>query len=135
MTKKTIWVIDDDLIYQIIINKIVKRCDMFSAVTTFKNGKEAIDALQDIVNNTLENSTILPDIILLDINMPIMDGWEFMEKMGGIKSKFSKQISVYIVSSSIATEDKNKSKTYSDILGYLSKPISMNDIELIASND
>lgn len=135
MTKKAIWVIDDDKIYQIIINKMIKRSEIFSAVTSFKNGKEAIDALQDVVTNKLENSDILPDLILLDINMPVMDGWEFMEKMGLLKSKFSKNITVYIVSSSIATEDKNKSKTYSDILGYISKPVTVNDLELIASSD
>lgn len=135
MTKKAIWVIDDDRIYQIIINKMIKRSEIFSAVTSFKNGKEAIDALHDIVNNKFENSNMLPDLILLDINMPIMDGWEFMEKMGLIKSKFSKNITVYIVSSSIASEDKNKSKTYSDILGYISKPVTINDLELIASSD
>jgi CheY-like chemotaxis protein len=67
--------------------------------------------------------------------MPVMDGWEFMEKMSLIKSKFKKGITVYIVSSSIAVEDKNKSKTYIDILGYLSKPITVNDLILIASND
>lgn len=135
MTKKAIWVIDDDAIYQIIVNKIIQRSEMFSTITSFKNGKEAIDVLQEIVHNTADESTSLPDIILLDINMPIMDGWEFMEKMGLIKSKFSKDITVYIVSSSIATEDKNKSKTYSDILGYLSKPVTINDLTLIASND
>nr|WP_315177077.1 response regulator [uncultured Flavobacterium sp.] len=135
MTKKAIWVIDDDAIYQIIVNKIIQRSEMFSTITSFKNGKEAIDVLQEIVHNTADESASLPDIILLDINMPIMDGWEFMEKMGLIKSKFSKDITVYIVSSSIATEDKNKSKTYSDILGYLSKPVTINDLTLIASND
>ncbi len=135
MTKKAIWVIDDDPIYQIIINKIIQRSEMFSVVTTFKNGKEAIDALHDTVHHKLDTTEILPDIILLDINMPIMDGWEFMEKMGLLKSKFSKPITVYIVSSSIAAEDKNKSKTYTDILGYLSKPVTINDLVLIASND
>ena len=135
MTKKAIWVIDDDPIYQIIINKIIQRSEIFSTISSFKNGKEAIDALHDSVHNTADNIEILPDLILLDINMPVMDGWEFMEKMGLLKSKFSKNITVYIVSSSIATADKNKSKTYSDILGYLSKPVTINDLELIASDD
>lgn len=135
MTEKAIWVIDDDAIYQIIISKIIERSKMFSSITSFKNGKEALDTLHNVVNNTQENIQILPDIILLDINMPVMDGWEFMEKMSLIKSKFKKGITVYIVSSSIAVEDKNKSKTYIDILGYLSKPITVNDLILIASND
>ena len=135
MIEKAIWVIDDDAIYQIIISKTIERSKMFSSITSFKNGKEALDTLNNVVNNTQENIKILPDIILLDINMPVMDGWEFMEKMSLIKSKFKKGITVYIVSSSIAVEDKNKSKTYKDILGYLSKPITVNDLILIASND
>ncbi|MBP2282246.1 CheY-like chemotaxis protein [Flavobacterium sp. CG_23.5] len=131
MRKKTIWVIDDDAIYQIIVNKIIQKSEMFSAISSFKNGKEAID----VVTNSLNNCESLPDIILLDINMPIMDGWEFMEELETLKSSITKQIIVYIVSSSIAIEDKNKSKTYPDILGYLSKPININDLVLIASND
>jgi CheY-like chemotaxis protein len=131
MRKKTIWVIDDDTIYQIIVNKIIQKSEMFSAISSFKNGKEALDA----VNNSINDNEILPDIILLDINMPIMDGWEFMEEMTLLKPSISKQIIVYVVSSSIAVEDKNKSKTYPDILGYLSKPVNINDLILIASND
>ena len=131
MTKKSIWVIDDDVIYQIIINKIIQRSEMFSSTSSFKNGKEAIDSL----NDSLKNNSDLPDIILLDINMPIVDGWEFMEEMGLIKPKLKKDIIVYIVSSSIAIEDKNRSKTYANILGYLSKPVTVNDLVLIASSD
>ena len=130
MIKKAIWIVDDDAIYQIIANKIIQRSGMFSAISSFKNGKEAIEDLY----NAVESNVNLPDIILLDINMPIMDGWEFMEEMGAIKSKLSKEIIVYIVSSSIAIEDKNKSKSYENILGYLSKPITVNDLVLIASN-
>ncbi|MGO4903928.1 response regulator [Flavobacterium sp. W20_MBD1_R3] len=131
MTKKDIWIVDDDTIYQIIVNKIIQRSEKFSAVSSFKNGKEAIDHLYLAV----ENDEILPDIILLDINMPIMDGWEFMEQMDLLKCKFNKQIIVYIVSSSIAVEDKNKSKSHENILGYLSKPITVNDLLLISSDD
>src|SRR3970282_656227 len=103
MRKKTIWVVDDDTIYQIIVNKIIQKSEMFSAISSFKNGKEALDA----VNNSINDNEILPDIILLDINMPIMDGWEFMEEMTLLKPSISKQIIVYVVSSSIAVEDKN----------------------------
>lgn len=131
MKNKKIWVIDDDPIYQIIVKKIIEKSEMFTEIYSFKNGKDAIDNLY----KSSENSESVPDIILLDINMPIMDGWEFMEELGLIKTKFINEIVVYIVSSSIAIEDKNKSKSYENILGYLSKPINVNDLILIASRE
>lgn len=131
MSLKTIWVVDDDPIYQIIVNKIIKKSELFLSVSSFKNGKEAIDALK----KSLEKEEILPSIILLDINMPIMDGWEFMEEMVVLKSQIIKPIQIYIVSSSIALEDKNKAKNYSEIIAYLSKPIDPNDLILIAANN
>ena len=124
MKKKTIWVIDDDAIYQTIINKLIQKSGVFSVLSSFINGKEAIIAL----NNSLENDDSIPDIILLDINMPVMDGWEFMEEIKRIKSKISKKIIIYIVSSSIALEDRNKSKTFTDIIGYIPKPITVADL-------
>lgn len=90
ITKKSIWIVDDDPIYQIIANKIVQRSAMFSEVTTFKNGKEAIDT----VHLALESKNTIPDIILLDINMPVMDGWEFMEELSAVKPKIEKEFSV-----------------------------------------
>jgi CheY-like chemotaxis protein len=132
MNKKIIWIIDDDAIYQTIINKLIQKSGVFSTHSSFMNGKEAITTL----NNTLENNDeFIPDIILLDINMPVMDGWEFMEEIKRIKSKINKRIIIYIVSSSIALEDRNKSKTFTDIIGYIPKPISVEDlISIVESN-
>jgi len=129
--KKIIWVIDDDIIYQTIINKLIQKTEVFSKHSSFMNGKEAIITL----NNTLEkDDNCLPDIILLDINMPVMDGWEFMEEIKRIKSKINKHILIYIVSSSIAIEDRDKSKTFTDIMGYIPKPISVNDLLSIVTD-
>ncbi|WP_269222776.1 response regulator [Flavobacterium sp. IMCC34518] len=131
MSLKTIWVIDDDPIYQIIVNKIIKKSELFVSVSSFKNGKEAIYALQNAIENTAE----LPNVILLDINMPIMDGWEFMEEMVLLKPQIKEPISIYIVSSSIALEDKSKAKKYPEIIAYLSKPVNNNDLILISANN
>lgn len=132
MNKKIIWVVDDDTIYQTIINKLIQKSGVFSTHSSFMNGKEAIITLK----NTLEvDSNNLPDIILLDINMPVMDGWEFMEEIKKIKSKINKHILIYIVSSSIAIEDKNKSKTFPDIIGYIPKPITVNDLLSIVADE
>lgn len=130
MSKKIIWVVDDDAIYQVIINKIIQKSEMFSASSSFKNGKEAVSALHKII----EKTELIPDIILLDINMPVMDGWEFMEEIKTIKSQINKKVIIYIVSSSIAIEDKNKSKEFKDVFAFISKPVNVQDIMVIAEN-
>jgi CheY-like chemotaxis protein len=130
MSTKTIWVIDDDPIYQIIVNKIIKKSELFLSVSSFKNGKEAVDALKD----ALDDKIVFPNVILLDINMPVMDGWEFMEEMGLLKAQINTAIQIYIVSSSIVLEDKNRAKIHPEIIAYLSKPVNNNDLILIAAN-
>ena len=132
MNKKIIWIIDDDVIYQTIINKLIKKSGVFSTHSSFMNGKEAITSLNNIVEN---NHELIPDIILLDINMPVMDGWEFMDEINRIKSKINKHIIIYIVSSSISLEDRNKSKTFTDIVGYIPKPISVEDLISIVESE
>jgi len=131
MKDKVIWVVDDDVIYQTIINKIIEKSGVFSSHFSFPNGNEALTSLKKILE---DDDTALPDIILLDINMPVMDGWEFMEEIKKIKSDIRKDIHIYIVSSSIALEDKNKSATFSNIMGYIPKPISVTELIAIVSN-
>jgi FOG: CheY-like receiver len=130
MKQKTIWVIDDDPIYQIIVNKMIQKSELFLNTVSFKNGKDAIDAFK----KKLKENEVLPNIVLLDINMPIMDGWEFMEEMVPLKSQFNDPIQIYIVSSSIAEEDKNKAKHYPQIIDYLVKPLNNNDLQMITAN-
>lgn len=130
MIQRTIWVIDDDIIYKTIMKKIIQKSEKFSNTFTFSNGEEAINALK----NLHKNNEALPDIILLDIDMPVMDGWGFMVEMALLKPLLQSQISIYISSSSIAIEDKLRAKNNPHILGYMSKPISLEDLILIASH-
>ena len=132
MKNKAIWIVDDDAIYQIIITKLIQKTALFSAHSSFLNGDEALNTLKKIVDN---DDDLVPDIILLDINMPVMDGWEFMEEIKNLKSSIKKHIHIYIVSSSISVEDKNKAKTYTYIMGYIPKPITVNELIAIVSNE
>lgn len=130
MKEKTIWVIDDDAIYQIIMKKIIIKSGLFSSIMEFTNGKNAIKFLKKSISNQAD----LPDIILLDIEMPVLDGWGFMEEMNNLKSLINSEIQIYVSSSSIAIEDKERAKNNPDILGYLSKPVNLDDIIKIATN-
>ena len=129
MTKKIIWLIDDDPIYHIIMKKNIIKADVCSQITSFHNGKEAIVALK----NALDVDDILPNLILLDIEMPILDGWGFMSEWLRLKELLTAEMEIYISSSSIAMEDKQKAKNNPDIMGYMSKPISIEDLLLIVN--
>lgn len=119
MSNKVICIIDDDPIYQILINKIIALSKTECEVMRFKNGKEALD---NFTRNIHKN---LPEIILLDLEMPIMDGWDFMTE---IDKLLTDDTAIYIVSSSISYEDKEKAKTFPKVRGYFSKPINSDKI-------
>ena len=123
MIKKvaSVCIIDDDLIYQFLIKEEIEYTNMVSKIMFFNNGERA---LQFIENNLNKNEMdILPDIIFLDINMPVMDGWQFLEAYKKIKPKVEKKIVIYMVSSSTDIRDLDRAKSISEISDYIIKPV------------
>lgn len=130
MKKKSIWIVDDDSIYKFVIQKLLSKIDLFENVRTFSNGEEATIALKRDWNSVNQ----LPDVILLDIEMPIMDGWGFMSEIDTFLPKMDeKNIKIFISSSSIASEDKEKADRNPYIEGYFTKPITLESLIEIAS--
>ena len=121
-----ICLIDDDEIYLFLMKKSFSAMGVNNDVLSFLNGADALEELIKLKNN----HEALPSIIFLDINMPIMDGWEFLTEFRKVNANIIHEISVYIVSSSIASEDIEKSKTFPEIVEYLPKPV---EIETLAS--
>lgn len=91
----------------------------------FNNGKNAFDTLEKIILAEGE----LPELILLDLNMPIMDGWEFLDAFIQIPCK--QKITLYIITSSIDDEDIKKAKTYSNVSNYILKPVTIDGLKAI----
>lgn len=113
-------VVDDDDIYIYGIKKMLKRNPLCKELKTFRNGEEALTFFKDLTIHPKD----IPDIIILDINMPVMDGWEFLEEFIPLRPKLQKEVVVYMVSSSIDIHDIERAKNISAVSDYIVKPIT-----------
>lgn len=119
MKRKSICIVDDDKIYQFASSKLLQKYHADINVLCFDHGKSAIEYLRE----NRRNPDKLPDVILLDINMPVLDGWGFLELYAEFKDEISKEIVIYIVSSSIDNRDIQKANEFLEVKTYLIKPL------------
>lgn len=117
---KNICVIDDDKTFQYLTHRVISDTHLIQDIEIFSNGLDALNYLQ---NNSLDEKK-LPDIILLDLFMPVMDGWGFLKNYTEIESKLVKKIPIYIVSSSIDPIDIQKSKSLGHVTDFIVKPMT-----------
>ena len=122
--------VDDDPITLMLCRKVVERVEFAKEIITAQNGEEAIQYFDKLFKDIKDNNAIAyPKLVLLDLNMPVMDGWEFLESY---ISKGYQDIFVLtrfiVLSSSIDPYDINRSKTY-PIIGFLSKPVTKEMLE------
>ena len=118
-----VFVIDDDPIYKLIVCKMLSSHDLNPNVEAFENGALALKRLQ--------LTAAVPDIIMLDIEMPVLNGWEFMERFYKLPEMIRGKPLIYIVSSSIANDDLSKVKLLPHIAGYVSKPLNKEKLDRI----
>ncbi len=128
MTKiNSIYIIDDDSITLFGVKKLLHKTVECDSIYEFRNGKVALNAL---LNHT-EHHREVPDIIFLDINMPIMDGWEFLEEF--LRLPVHKKVLVNILTSSIDSVDIKKWQYYKERtkhpISFHNKPIFSIDLE------
>jgi CheY-like chemotaxis protein len=114
-----ICLVDDDRIYQFAARKIIEATGLAKKVMVFSNGREALAHFQNQPGEEIE----LPDVIFLDINMPVMNGWQFLDAFKAISPKLAKPITIYMVSSSVDEYDLNRSRNYEEVADYIIKPV------------
>ena len=121
------FIIDDDPIFVLLFKKIIEKSERFNKVQNFPDGQFAIEELLKIH----QEGSVLPDIIFLDLNMPNIDGWQFLEEIQ--KHNFINKLNIYIVSSSIDSNEIERAKQYQCVKNFISKPITFDFFDKIKS--
>jgi CheY-like chemotaxis protein len=129
----SVLLVDDDDINNFISIKLIKKAVLNADITACLNGKLAIEKLLEIQK---EDASRLPDYILLDINMPVMNGWEFLEEYDRLKIDAAGKTKIFIISSSVFSNDINKAKSFPLVTDFVSKPLNVEKIrELFKVNN
>ena len=122
-----ILIVDDDKVHHVVMSMLVKRLPFKLESSKALDGREAIDQIRANLQNP-------PDLVLLDLNMPVMNGWEFLEEFNKLLPKMPHQPIVCILSSTIAPDDIERSKGYPTVHSFISKPLLKSDmIELLTN--
>ncbi|MFP9119148.1 response regulator [Flavobacterium sp. RNTU_13] len=124
---KGMYVIDDDKIYHFLLKNLFKQNNIEADPKFYGNGLDAIESLKKI-----PVTDPFPELILLDVNMPIMDGWQFLEEYVKLSRDMGKTSTIFMISSSNDEHDLSKARQYSNVVrDYLLKPICKEDLEKI----
>lgn len=124
-SKINLLVIDDDDINIFIISKIVEKTGYDVEICAKHNGQLAIDYVKELLAANKH-------LVLIDINMPILNGWEFIEAYEALNLEANNDM--YMLSSSVYENDIEKAKSYKSVKGFISKPLSIDRLkELLAA--
>ncbi|MFV5686774.1 response regulator [Flavobacterium sp. GB2R13] len=122
--------VDDDPITLMLCKKVIIKASFSNEIITAQNGEEALLYFNKIKYTNSENeSRKHPQLIFLDLNMPVMGGWEFLDIFNTYDYSEFNSIKVIVLSSTIDPEDLEKAKSYPMVIDFLSKPITTSILE------
>ena len=116
----TAYIVDDDPIFVYSLTKLISLRNLCDEVLSYPNGADALEALK----NANDTGFLIPDIILLDINMPVMDGWEFLNEYVKLKPTLTKNITLYVLSLSVDDADIKRANAIEVVSRYIIKPVT-----------
>jgi CheY-like chemotaxis protein len=121
-------IVDDDPINNMICTEVIKHGLGYVDTTAFEIPVQGLEYIEREYSN---EEAIIPTVLLLDINMPIISGWQFLERFNNFKQHMKDSITIYILSPSISEKDIEQAETNSLVNGYLQKPFSSHSLSLI----
>lgn len=122
-----IMLVDDDKNENFFHEREIKKNNRETIVIQKESGIEALEYL----NSTIESGNTKPNLIFLDINMPGMDGWGFLEEFGKLDKDIQSEIIIILLTTSDNPETKDRAMSWSSVSDFISKPLTKEKMEVI----
>ena len=126
---KSVMVIDDNDIDNFINEKMIRSSNFAENVYTHTSVKSALEFFKNLSHIENMPEGLIPSYIFLDINMPILDGFHFLEEFLSLQFDFAKKIKIVMLTTSLNPSDMEKTKSYKSVIAYLYKPLIQEDLE------
>jgi len=124
-----LYLVDNDQVYQFTLRKCIELSEEDVELKVFNNGFEAISELRKH-----QEQESLPDLIFLDLRMPMLDGWGFLKEYSKFYESMSKKPDLYFMTSSINQDDREKALHYDEVTGFLEKPHTLIELQNTLAN-
>lgn len=128
---QSIMLIDDNEIDNMINQKMIESADITTHIYTCTGARSAIEFLKNVEPLPVADQ-VLPELILLDIDMPLMDGFQFLDEFDKLSNTTRKKCRIVMLTSSINPQDFSRSKKYNSVRLYLNKPLTAESISRLA---
>lgn len=126
---RAVMLIDDNEIDNLINQKMIEAANISEHIFTHSGAKSAIEFLKNIEKVGEDARHVLPEVIFLDIDMPLMDGFQFLDEFDKLTEVTKEHCKIVMLTSSINPQDVNKSHKYSAVKQYINKPLTQKNLE------
>ncbi len=125
---KIVMLVDDNEIDNMINQKMLESANFADQFYVYTSGQSALDFLENLVKQDSARE-LLPDMILLDINMPLIDGFQFLDKYAELNTSVKPDVDVFMLTTSINPSDKERADENKLITKFLIKPLTAEQLE------
>ena len=123
--------VDDNEIDNLINQKMLEGTNFSERIHVYTSGKSALEYLQNLQRDKNLDPNLIPEIIFLDINMPLMDGFQFLDEFEKLNAVITKRGKVVMLTTSINPSDKNQSSKYKHVVTFINKPLTQDYLDSI----